>query len=273
MIVLSYIPKPPLSDFVQLFWYYDGLTFPHEKERVMPDGSVEIVINLAEDRLYTYDPIDPNQSQTHTGCLLVGPRSECFVIDADAQTSVIGIHFKPGGAYPFLGCPSSETQNHNLSLDLLWGPRAAEMRERVLQAITPLHRFQVLEAMLLSQVTQPLTQSPVITGGLFHIKQTNALLPISELADRVGYSQRRFIQRFKEEVGMTPKRFSRIYRFQQAILSIEEMPQYPNWAQIALNCGYFDQAHFNHDFRAFSGLTPSQFATQRGERRNHVPVG
>lgn len=237
----------------------------------MPDGSMELVINLAEDRLATYDASNPTQSETHGGCLLVGARSEHFVIDTQAQTSVMGIHFKPGGAFPFLGCPSNEVQNQNISLELLWGQKAADLREQVLEAETPQRRFQVLEQLMLEMLAGPGEPSPAVRGGLIYIQQAEPTTPMAQIAEQVGYSSRRFIQLFKQEVGLTPKLFSRINRFQRVLSTLEEV-NVPDWSRVATDNGFTDQAHFNHDFRSFSGLTPSSFVHQRGERRNHVPL-
>ncbi len=85
-------------------------------------------------------------------------------------------------------------------------------------------------------------------------------------------SPKRFIQVFSEEVGLTPKLFCRVRRFQE-VLRLIEKGQHIEWAEIALTCGYFDQAHCIHDFRAFSGLNPTTYLTHRGEHRNHVPLG
>ena len=94
---------------------------------------------------------------------------------------------------------------------------------------------------------------------------------ILEVTDRVGLSPRWFIQVFREEVGLTPKLFCRVRRFQEVVRLIENREQV-EWAEVALGAGYFDQAHFIRDFRAFSGLTPTAYLAQRGERLNHVPL-
>jgi len=111
MLYLSHKPLPPLSDFVDVLWLYEGYDVPHEKERLLPDGSVELVINLAEDRIRVYDPHDPEKSYTIPGCVVSGPRSEFFVIETAGEASTIGVHFKPGGAFPFFAVPQAELQN------------------------------------------------------------------------------------------------------------------------------------------------------------------
>lgn len=94
---------------------------------------------------------------------------------------------------------------------------------------------------------------------------------IAEVTRRVGLSPRRFIQVFKEEVGLTPKLFCRVRRFQKAIRRVYR-GETVDWADVALACGYFDQAHFIKDFRAFSGLTPAAYLARPGRHPNHVPI-
>ena len=102
-----YIPAPPLSEFVGLLWLYEGYQQPHKKERLLPDGSMELVVNLNEDLTRVYDPHEPEKFQTLRGPVVVGAHSEFFVIDTAEQHTVAGVHFKPGGAFPFLGLPAS----------------------------------------------------------------------------------------------------------------------------------------------------------------------
>jgi AraC-like DNA-binding protein len=90
------------------------------------------------------------------------------------------------------------------------------------------------------------------------------------VTERTGLSSRRFIQLFTNAVGLTPKQFYRVRRFQDVLHLIEKRKPI-SWTDIALECGYFDQAHFIHDFRDFCGLTPGKYLVQRGEFRNHVP--
>jgi hypothetical protein len=97
MLYSTYRPSPPLSEFVELFWLYDGYTQPHAKGRIMPDGSMQVVVNLLEDELKIYDPRNPERCERFPGALFAGPRSGFAVIDTAAQASLVGIHFKPGG--------------------------------------------------------------------------------------------------------------------------------------------------------------------------------
>jgi hypothetical protein len=126
------LPEPPLSRFVELVWYYRNDPRPHQKKRLMPDGCMSLVINLAENKARIYDAENTNKLQTFSGSSLSGPRTKCFAIDTDEQTCVVGVSFRPAGAVPFFKMPGDELQNEQPGLQDLWGRRANELRGRVL---------------------------------------------------------------------------------------------------------------------------------------------
>ena len=271
----TYIPSPPLSDFVETFWLYEGFAQAHTKERKLPDGSMGLVINLREDRFRIYDRRNPDRCETFRGCLLSGVQSEFIVIDTANQASVMGIHFKAGGGFPFFGMPASELHDVQVPLDALWGTTSGELRDQLLEAETPQARFVILERHLLARATRPLVPHPAVSFALKEIQSAPQHRTISDLTEQIGLSPRRFIQLFNEEVGLTPKLFCRVRRFQQVLNSLQNgdlSARQIEWADVALSCGYFDQAHFIRDFRAFSGLNPTAWFMLRGEHINHVPL-
>src|SRR5690348_3744056 len=133
MLYTSYKPGPPLDRFVETLWLYEGDTRPHAKERILPDGSMQIIVNLAEDRIPLYDARG-ERSGGPRGVLLCGPTSEYSVIDTSTQLAVFGFHFKAGGMLPFLRMPLDELHNQEIGLDCIWGRAANELRDRVLAA-------------------------------------------------------------------------------------------------------------------------------------------
>jgi AraC-like DNA-binding protein len=271
MLYLSHKPAPPLSNFVDMFWFYEGYEVAHQKERLLPDGTVELVINLREDAIRVYDSQNPDQFHTIPGCVVSGPRSEFFIIDTESESSTIGIHFKPGGAFPFFRVPASDLNNQSVDLSLLWKDGSARLRERLLGAPTPAQKFRVLEACLLEHLAKPLERHRAVEFALQHFRPHGHACPVSEMAELVGFSQRRFIQLFSDQVGLTPKLFCRVSRFQRVIQTAHVLDDIDG-AQLALDCGYYDQAHFNHDFLAFAGITPLEYLQRKTPHVNHVPM-
>lgn len=272
MIYRTYNPQLPLSNFVDFFWFYEGHDPPHAKERVIPTGTMALIVNLRDDTLTVYDRQEHHRFRSFGGSLISGAHSEFVVIDTVSQVSTMGVHFKPGGASPFLGLPASELRNGHVSLDELWGAKAAELRDRLVEAETPEAGFRVLEQFLVARAARPLTHHPAVALALKEFECLPRTRTVKEVSEQVGLSQRRFIQVFSEEVGLTPKLFCRIRRFQQVVRRIGKA-QRVEWADLALGCGYFDQTHFIRDFRAFSGITPTSFLAHRGQHPNHVPLG
>jgi AraC-like DNA-binding protein len=251
-----YSPPAPLGKFVDVFWSQDGYAPESAEERCLPDGSVELVVVLEENL------------RGMPGALLCGPHSRYFVIDTSVPTTFVGVHFRPGGAFPFLGLPVGELQNQTVDLEDLWGSFAVGLRENLLRAPSVGHRFQVLEEALLGQLRGPLVRHPAVRLALTKFKVPEGR-SVGRIATELGVSDRWLCQLFQDEVGLTPKLYCRIKRFQDALSRVNCQVSL-DWAALAVECGYYDQAHLIHDFREFCGLTPSAYLALRTEHQNHL---
>ena len=249
-------PGPPLDAFVDLIWRCDREPEPWAQERLLPEGSVELVVDLAA-------PASVD--------VVAGPHTRFFLLDTTKRQRLVGVHFKPGGAFPFVQPPMHELRNIEAPLDALWGGVAREFRERLGEASSDEKQFAIVEQVLTTRAADRLRHHPAVAFGLREFTHVPHVRTIAEVSQRIGMSQRRFIEVFAEETGLTPKMFCRIRRFQVAIRRAHKSACI-DWATLALDCGYFDQAHFIHDFREFSGLTPSAWAAQRTDHLNHVPI-
>jgi AraC-like DNA-binding protein len=251
-----YKPKPPLSKFVDSFWLYEGHEAEHKTERILPTGTLELAINLRQNELRFYDAERPENCSRFSGAIVSGASGRSIAPAEEAF--IIGVHFKPGGAFPFLGLPAGDLADTHVDLETLWGPSAGRLRERVCEAMTSAERFQLLQEALLSRLCQGVEQHYAVSAALEMFGKNQARPTVREAAKYLGLSQRRFIQVFKAEVGITPKLFSRIQRFQQTRTLIQHNPSI-NWADLAVDLGYFDQSHFIREFIEFSGLSPTDY--------------
>jgi len=270
MKFLAHVPGPPLSDFVEMFWLYEGYDPGHPRERLLPTGTTELVFDL-DDAPMRIAPHDEAAFRTFRGPVLCGVHAEPFVIDTSLPAAVLGVHFKPGGAFPFLPVPADEFRGTHVPLDAMWGARAHSLKEEVLNAPSTAGKFAALERGLLSAARRPLARHPAVRFALAQFLDGTPVGRVGKVADRVGLSRRRFIEAFRVEVGLTPKLFCRVRRFQDVLTHIDGHRRV-GWSAVAQACGYFDQAHFINDFRAFSGFNPATFLAVRGAHRNHVPL-
>lgn len=265
---LTHTPAPPLSAFVSKLWLHEGEPRPHGKERILPTGRIGMVINLLEDETRIYGR-ETGEVRRTGGVTVTGACSEFFVIDTAEQQWCMGVELTIGGAAPFLGMPASELQNATVPIDALWG--GIDLRGRLLAAPAPEAKFRVLEQALLERMARGAERHPAVGFALREFLQVPHARTVAEVTDQVGLSPRRFIQVFREQVGLTPKLFCRVRRFHEVIRRVHQGRDI-DWTGVALSCGYFDQAHFIRDFKAFSGLNPSAWLAQRGEHLNHVPI-
>jgi AraC-like DNA-binding protein len=251
-------PSPLLSDCVEVLWYWSGYITQFARERLMPMGTVELVIQLRNPRA--------------SGSGMAGPRSESLIIERRATDEILGVHFKAGGAFPFLGCAFGELHNASVTLDELWGEkRARRLLELLSEAKTVDQKFQLLERWLMWIAGRPLKHHAAVSLALKEFQADPGLYTSARIARETNLSQRRFIELFRDEVGMTPKLFCRVQRFQNVITTIQDRAAV-DWVDLALSLGYSDQSHFIHDFREFSGLSPSEYLGLRTEHRSHVRV-
>ena len=266
----KHFPSAPLSDFVKCFWYSEGTSIEGSKECLLPNGEPSIIFNLRDDeiRFYTADGLTLSGSYKHA--LISGARSRCFLIDCSPQDRVFGIQFIAGGSYPFFRASASEFANQSAELTLLWGARVAELRERLLQASDQSEMFRIAEQILLRQPARPLELHPAVRFARDEFRSRQNFT-INSMFSKIGMSQRRFIEIFQTQIGLAPKAFFCVQRFQRILRMVRGLDEV-RWARVALDCGYYDQAHFIHDFREFSGLTPTQYLSRATDHLNHLPI-
>src|SRR5262249_46027897 len=154
--------------------------------------------------------------------------------------------------------PVAELHNADSSLADVWGERkTGELIGLIHEARTVEMKFRVLEKWLLLAAHRPLQHHAAVSYAVQEF-QRDSLLSSAEVANKLGFSQRRFIEIFRGEVGLAPKLLCRVLRFQQVISAIKKQDTI-DWADVAISVGYYDQAHFIHDFQEFSGLTPTEY--------------
>lgn len=268
MIYQTYQPRLPLSQFVEFLWYWEGDNLP-SRSCVLPIGSMELVIDLHEDKIPLFDLYSQTQFGSTKGARICGVHSEGFIIEKDQNCSVMGAHFKPGGSAAFFAIPGEELHNQIISLEELWNGNAAELRDRLLEKPTTETRFLTLERFLFS-LMQPLARHPAIDFALREFERSPTS-PIRTVTSQIGFSIRYFNQLFRDHVGLNPKLYCRVRRLQRVLRLIEGKKQI-DWTDIALICGYFDQAHLIHDFRAFANCTPTEYVAKRGVHPCHVEL-
>jgi AraC-like DNA-binding protein len=254
MMLLAHRPGLSLVPYVEALWYYDGYQSAQHQERVLPDGRFQLIIDLAR---------GPG--------IVNGMRSKCLVIDTAPIGTVMGVVFQPGGARPFFDAAADEFSNQVVTLDLVWGPSLACLLDRLHHGSGPAGKFRVLETALQQRLKNRLELHSGVQYGLEEFQRAPHVRGVLEVTKEAGLSRRRFSQLFREQVGLTPKLYCRLRRFQEVVRQAE-LGAPVDWADVALAGGYSDQAHLSHEFRDFSGLSPGEYLAAAKPFANHVRV-
>jgi AraC-like DNA-binding protein len=175
-------------------------------------------------------------------------------------------------AAPFFPFPMAEIRDSVVDADLVWGSDFGDLRERLLETKEIDQRFLLVENFLLSKFRSKLNLNPCVAFALGEMIERPDQTNIARVNAKIGYSQKHFGEIFRRQVGVTPKSYLKIMRFQKAVKTIDAANRI-EWGKIALDCGFYDQAHFINDFKHFSGFTPEQYSKIHTNYQNYIPVG
>ncbi len=274
MLYLEHKPAPPLASAVRLLWYSSAPGIDCGRQRVRPTGCAQVILNLERDFLVECLPGGP--ARRSPAALVVGARSEYETIDTSDLACLIGIVFRPGGFPAFARDRADLFANRFVDLEEVWGTPARGLRDRLRMLSTPAARMACLESFLLERFRgASAAQSPrdaMVRFALDRFAAAPAAASVALVARSAGWSERRFSQIFREQVGLGPKTWCRIQRFQRVLGRLRAGDEV-RWSELAIDCGFYDQSHFANEFRAFSGIDATSYVTgRRTPWANHIPV-
>ena len=272
MVLRVHIPSFPLNQFFEAFIYFERVEHAHTVDRFLPNGDTEILIDFNDAPQFIYDNDTLKEIQACNRVWTSGLRTRPITIPSGNGSVMMVISFKKGMAAPFFPFPMDEISNSVVDADLVWGTDFADLREKLLETKDVERRFRVVEDFLLTKFRSQLEPDPCVEFAVREMIAHPDDLSIAKMNRQIGYSQKHFTQMFRKKVGATPKAFLKIMRFQKAVQTIDAAVQI-DWGEIALTCGFYDQAHFINDFKHFSGFTPERYAQIHTNYQNYIPVG
>jgi AraC-like DNA-binding protein len=248
----EWAPGAALAPYVQCYWTLEAEAAGELTTRVLPDGCVDVLVDLG------------TRGGTPGSARVVGAMTTASVVPLTGRVSVLGVRFRPGGAAPFLCLPLDEVTDGDAPLEALWGREGAALAPRLAEAPRLRDRVSRLEQVLLSRLPSARTPDPAVAHAVSSILGVGGALPVRMLEEATGLSGRTLERRFHAAVGLTPKVLCRVARLQGVVQRAERAGlQQPDWAGLALEGGYCDQAHLVREFRALVGLTPGAWARER----------
>lgn len=273
--MLRRLPGPRLRPFIATLWASDespdDLAPVAMRERVLPTGTVHLVLRLSETPLRIFAGPDGAISQAIAHGVVGGARTSAYVRDLTCPGSSVGAQLHPGAAELVIGVPADELAERHTPLADVWGGSCDEVVERLRAIGDPGQRLDLFESILATRLPQARGSQPATAAALARFAVGDELGAVGAVVQASGYSHRRFIALFRRAVGLTPKVFWRVRRFQGAIARIATAPE-SSLVELALGEGYSDQSHFNREFREFTGLTPREYREIAPASANHVPI-
>ena len=250
---------PSLAPFIKCIWSQesDHAIFDGGRERILPDSCVELVFHFHDPfRSHFVDGTTALQPQA----FVVGQMMRFLEIEPEGQMGLIAVRFYARSAYLFFRRPLSEVAAGIVDLGDIWKNRANELTERIGLAQDMSARVLLIEDALLALLNQKGHYDYTVEECLRRIEVLSGQLSVAKLAKDLGISSRQLTRRFQNTVGLSPKEFARVSRFLHVIRCLSD-GQHRSLTETALACGYFDQAHLNHEFREMAGMAPGQLFT------------
>jgi len=253
----TFKPHEALEAFIRYYWMIKapGLSTPAPAQQFLAEG-MELTFNLA-------DPVEISRADADgkqvTRTFISGPMTRPMKLRADGRLHIMGVCFRPGGAYAFFSYPAHEMTNGLSDVQELWGAKGREFEQWFFETC-PASRDRVdyLDRYFLHRLSRNGAYDPCVTSAIQVIESRKGMISVDYLAKETGVSSRHLERKFKERVGLSPKQMCRSLRFKHVISSKARNPR-GSWTAAALDCGYYDQAHMINDFKHYTGVSPSDF--------------
>jgi AraC-like DNA-binding protein len=266
------VPAEPLRRYVAWYTGYRQRGVPPAIHRGLPSPFLTLIVTLDEPLTMAAHP-DPGQPPGEFGTLLGGLHSAPALIAHDGAQSGIQVALRPLGARALLGRPAGELADIDVPAGAVLGAVCTELRARLLAAACWPERFAIMDEILLRQMGADLADpgpgvAPEVSWAWRRLLRAGGAMRVSALAAETGWSGRHLTSRFRDEIGLTPKAAARVIRFSRArnLLVRQAGAAGPGGdyrlADLAVTCGYFDQAHLAREFRALAGCPPSQWLAE-----------
>jgi AraC-like DNA-binding protein len=284
---------PPLRPWIEQVWVSARADAApaHAREHSLPSGSMHLAIRLDGPPLRLYADADDRVGRGYSAAVVAGVRASYCIKDTSLPAASVGAVLRPGAALALFGVSAAELEGRHVDLRELCGARAYDLYERLSACADPHRRRALFERFLHAQLRPVRGLDPQIAQAVSSLQRSAPTLQaaarldaivadedddddlrIAALARASGRSHRHFIAGFRDLAGLAPKRYARVLRFKRLLAALAATPR-PQWAQLAVDTGYFDQSHLIREFRRFAGVSPREYLAAGAASAHHLPLG
>jgi AraC-like DNA-binding protein len=250
-------PARWLRPYVRRFYGFQEATGVRTQRREGPGAEVVVLLSFeGEWRIgAATDPARPSDRRTS---FAAGLHDASVLTEHDGLAHGMQVSLTPPGAYSLFGVPMSELAGRTVPLDALFGKDADRLAERLVSTPGWPARLALLDAAISARLAEARPPSPAVAWAWQRLSQTHGRVRVGALVEELGWSRKRLVARFREEIGISPKSLARILRFERAAALLAQ-PDPPGFADLAYECGFYDQSHLTNEFRRITGVTPAAF--------------
>ena len=262
-----YVPGEALKPYVDYFWYYPAYKAPHPYECILPHGLTEFQISLNEAPFVIHTSAG---HQVYPNAFITSGYMHPFWVETHQAIDILSVKFKAGAAFLFFGEMSQALFNRHTDLQTLWGASANEWVERLREASlrSTLSCFQELERLLYQRLKQ-VSIAPRVKAML-NILDHASLQRSEALTQLLECSAPTLLQLYRQHIGVTPRKFTRVRRLANTLQQLAQFPQH-SLSRLAYQHGFADQSHLNHEFKNLLGFTPQEYAPQNAYQGFNLP--
>jgi AraC-like DNA-binding protein len=252
--------SPRLRGVARDYWGYSEQTAGPLRRRELPSADIIVIVNLGAPLLVAKPRSAPRVISTGGG-FVAGLHETYSLTETAGSQAGVELRLSPLGAYRLLGQSMDALANNTLPLEEICGSWAVALTERLQAALTWDERFAALDTALGARLAHGRDPSLEVAWAWRQLTISGGRVPIATLGEELGWSPKRLIAHFREQVGLTPKQAARLLRFQRLanLLATET----PDWGALARQCGYYDQSHLIHEVQRFAGDTPHGLLRRR----------
>ena len=249
---------PRLEEMVASMWFGEGRT-AYQRDRILPSGQSQLLINLGPAQ-YRIEPGPPEVRVPFTDVWYSGLHQGPIDTEAPHGNALLGVAFTARGSFPWLGERMDGLSDRIIALADALGDESLRLRERLLNTPGLAARFHIVERWLLANLRPRAVVHPAVRWAVDRLAATRGRMAIEDLATQTGFTRKHLGNLFQQQVGLTPKALARVHRFRGALDILQRADGQVPWTALAEASGFYDQSHLIHEFRRFSGFSPSELA-------------
>ena len=252
----TFDPHQELKMLVKCYWTMEDSGCDRlEKQSIIPDGCMEMIFHHGD--LYKQYTGDGN-IVIQPRCFVIGQLTRPLEIEPTGKTDIFSVRFHPYGFLPLTSIPIKEMENTAVPLERLFDRDGKDIEEKILNAHSVQERINLIEIFLLNRLERADAINNIVRTTVDKVLTGNGQLSINELSGQINVNRRQLERKFHLAIGLSPKKLSKIIRFQAALNNLLTKGS-TTFTSLAYENDYYDQAHFIKDFKEFVGVTPKEY--------------